>query len=131
MASTPAGYQQPPRRRAARRGRLTIAYALLLGECVVILVPSIYGRIAPKLFGIPFFYWFQLMWILAAMVITGVAYLLVTGGAHAPDPGSPGATSAPAAATASTDNRAAPASATTRRPDAHPGGADPDSGGLR
>jgi hypothetical protein len=54
-----------------------LAYALLVGECVVILVPSIYGHIAPKLFGIPFFYWFQLMWILAAMVVTGVAYLLL------------------------------------------------------
>src|SRR5579863_8291633 len=50
-----------------------IAYALLLGECLVILIPSVYGRAAPKLFGIPFFYWFQLLW----MVVTGAAYLLV------------------------------------------------------
>src|SRR5579863_6006456 len=54
-----------------------IAYALLLGECLVILIPSVYGRAAPKLFGIPFFYWFQLLWIIVGMVVTGIAYLLV------------------------------------------------------
>lgn len=53
-----------------------IAYALLLGECVVILVPSVYGRSAPQLAGIPFFYWFQLLWIIVGMVVTGIAYLL-------------------------------------------------------
>jgi Protein of unknown function (DUF3311) len=54
-----------------------IAYALLLAECLVILIPSVYGRAAPKLFGIPFFYWFQLLWIIVAMVVTSIAYLLV------------------------------------------------------
>jgi Protein of unknown function (DUF3311) len=54
-----------------------IAYALLLAECLVILIPSVYGRAAPKLFGIPFFYWFQLLWIIVAMVVTGIAYVLV------------------------------------------------------
>jgi hypothetical protein len=68
---------EPGRGRA--RARVWLAYALLLGECVVVLVPSIYGRIAPKLFGIPFFYWFQLLWIIVAMVVTGIAYLLVGG----------------------------------------------------
>jgi len=54
-----------------------VAYALLLGECLVILVPSVYGRLTPKLFGIAFFYWFQLAWIIVGMVVTGMAYLLV------------------------------------------------------
>jgi hypothetical protein len=54
-----------------------IAYALLLAECLVILIPSVYGRAAPKLLGIPFFYWFQLAWIIVAMFVTGIAYLLL------------------------------------------------------
>jgi hypothetical protein len=54
-----------------------VAYALLVGECLVILIPSVYGRAAPKLFGIPFFYWFQLLWIIVGMVVTGIAYLLI------------------------------------------------------
>jgi hypothetical protein len=63
---------------------------LLLFECLVILVPSVYGRLAPKLFGIPFFYWFQLAWILVAMVITGVVYLLTTTPADTAPPGPAG-----------------------------------------
>jgi Protein of unknown function (DUF3311) len=53
-----------------------VAFALLLGESVVILIPSIYGSATPKLFGIAFFYWFQLMWIIVGMIVTGIAYLL-------------------------------------------------------
>lgn len=66
-------------RRSAGNGVVlrVIAYALLLGECLVILIPSIYGRAAPKLSGIPFFYWFQLLWIIVGMVVTGAAYLLI------------------------------------------------------
>jgi hypothetical protein len=83
MAAGPdlAGEPSPSADAGLERGpglRRTLAYALLLFECVVILVPSVYGRLAPKLFGIPFFYWFQLAWILVAMVITGLVYVLTT-----------------------------------------------------
>ena len=54
-----------------------VAYVLLVGEVLVILIPSVYGRLTPKLFGIPFFYWFQLLWIIVGMVVTGIAYLLL------------------------------------------------------
>jgi Protein of unknown function (DUF3311) len=75
MASHPG----PSARRRSGGGTTAlkgVAYALLLGECLVILIPSVYGRAAPKLFGIPFFYWFQLLWIIVGMVVTGIAYLL-------------------------------------------------------
>jgi hypothetical protein len=65
------------RRGAGGRALRAVAYAFLLGECLVILIPSIYGRATPKLFGIPFFYWFQLLWIVVGMFVTGIAYLLV------------------------------------------------------
>jgi hypothetical protein len=29
----------------------------------------------PTLFGIPFFYWFQFVWIIVTAIITAVAYL--------------------------------------------------------
>lgn len=76
MASHPG----PGGRRRAGGGATAlraVAYGLLLGECLVILIPSVYGRAAPKLFGIPFFYWFQLLWIIVGMVVTGIAYLLI------------------------------------------------------
>ena len=75
-----ASYSGPGARQRAGRGATAfkaVAYALLLGECVVILIPTVYGRAAPRLFGIPFFYWFQLLWIIVGMFVTGIAYLLV------------------------------------------------------
>ena len=76
MASRPglSGRRRAGANATALKG---IAYALLLGECLVILIPSIYGRATPKLFGIPFFYWFQLAWIIVGMIVTGIAYLLI------------------------------------------------------
>ena len=38
-----------------------------------LLVP-LYNRMDPKLFGLPFFYWFQLAWIFVSMIITAVVY---------------------------------------------------------
>ena len=76
MASRP-GLDGRRRSRANASALRGVAYALLLGECLVILIPSVYGRATPKLFGIPFFYWFQLLWIIVGMVVTGIAHLLI------------------------------------------------------
>jgi uncharacterized membrane protein len=64
------GPRQRPRRSLRR-----LWYVLLVVEVVAVLIPSIYGRITPKLFGFPFFYWYQLAWILVSMVLTGLVYL--------------------------------------------------------
>jgi hypothetical protein len=53
-------------------------YVLLVVEVVAVLIPSIYGRITPKLFGFPFFYWYQLLWIFISMILTGIVYLATT-----------------------------------------------------
>src|SRR5437868_14761378 len=78
MASDPGLYARGGSR-GARRGSVLkgIAFALLLAEVLVILIPSLYGRATPKLLGIPFFYWSQLAWIIVAMIVTGIAYLLM------------------------------------------------------
>lgn len=75
MASHP-GVDRQRRRGGGVSPLKAVAFALLLGESVVILIPSIYGKATPKLFGIAFFYWFQLLWIIVGMVVTGIAYLL-------------------------------------------------------
>ncbi len=36
--------------------------------------PPLYNRVAPTLLGIPFFYWFQLAWVLVSAVFTAVVY---------------------------------------------------------
>jgi hypothetical protein len=49
---------------------------LLLVPCVALLwVPS-YTRVKPKVFGFPFFYWYQLLWVLIGAVCLAGAYVL-------------------------------------------------------
>lgn len=36
-------------------------------------VPS-YNRLTPELFGFPFFYWYQLLWVILAAVLAGIVY---------------------------------------------------------
>jgi hypothetical protein len=59
-----------PRRSAAH----LVAALLYLFIAIVALWVPFYNRVEPTLFGIPFFYWFQTVWILAAAAATGIAY---------------------------------------------------------
>ncbi len=55
--------------------RAVIAVLLLI-PCVALLwIPS-YTRVTPKAFGFPFFYWYQLLWVLIGAVCLAVAYVL-------------------------------------------------------
>jgi hypothetical protein len=53
-------------------------YLLLFIEVFAVLIPSIYARITPKAFGIPFFYWYQMLWIFISMILTGLVYAFTT-----------------------------------------------------
>ena len=44
-----------------KRGRWSWWYLLFLVQFLVVLYPPLYNRIEPTLFGIPFFFWFQLV----------------------------------------------------------------------
>jgi hypothetical protein len=46
----------------------------LLPFIAMLWVPS-YNRLEPGLAGIPFFYWYQLMWILLGALIVAIVYL--------------------------------------------------------
>jgi hypothetical protein len=50
---------------------------LLLAPFVGTLWVSAYARAEPALWGFPFFYWYQLLWVPIAAVCTGIAYRLV------------------------------------------------------
>ncbi len=56
--------------------RWILAVLLLSPAIVVPLLVPIYDSPDPELFGFPFFYWFQLALILAAVVLTAVAYFI-------------------------------------------------------
>ena len=57
-----------------RSGPYAIAALLYLFIAVVALWVPFYNRVEPTLYGIPFFYWFQTAWILAAAAATAIAY---------------------------------------------------------
>lgn len=51
-------------------------YALLLLPFVGTLVPALYDRPDPSLAGIPFFYWYQLLWIVITTLLLGIVVVM-------------------------------------------------------
>jgi hypothetical protein len=55
------------------------AYLLLILPFIGTLLPWIYNRAEPSLFGLPFFYWYQLAWLLITAALLGVVLYLTRG----------------------------------------------------
>jgi hypothetical protein len=53
----------------------TLWVLFLLAPFVGALWVPFYNRVDPVLFGIPFFYWFQFVWIIVTAIVTAVAYM--------------------------------------------------------
>lgn len=71
MAGERSGHaEEPIRRHDANRGW----YALLALPLVGTLIPPIYNSADPTLIGIPFFYWYQMLWVPLSVVCTVVVY---------------------------------------------------------
>ena len=58
-----------------RRRFRPIHLLLLIPYAAMMWVPS-YNRVEPMVAGIPFFYWYQFVWVLLSSVVTGTVYLL-------------------------------------------------------
>jgi uncharacterized RDD family membrane protein YckC len=43
-------------------------------ERVFVLWPPLFNRVEPSFSGIPFFYWYQLLWVIIGAVLTAVVY---------------------------------------------------------
>ncbi|WP_079123691.1 DUF3311 domain-containing protein [Streptomyces sp. NBRC 110611] len=54
-----------------------VAGLCLLAPFIAILWVSSYARVEPKVIGIPFFYWYQMLWVPISTALTAVAYKLV------------------------------------------------------
>ncbi len=63
------------RTRPTPAARMVVAVLYAIVAVGALWVP-IYNRIEPRLFGVPFFYWFQMIWIFAGAAATGLAYRL-------------------------------------------------------
>jgi hypothetical protein len=70
---------RPARRGASTGGRWLLICLLLAPAVVVPLYVPLYDTTDPTLFGFPFYYWFQLALIPAAVVLTAIAYVLAKG----------------------------------------------------
>jgi Protein of unknown function (DUF3311) len=54
-------------------------YALLILPFIGTLIPVLYNHPRPALFGLPFFYWYQLAWVVVAPVLLGTVVVLTRG----------------------------------------------------
>jgi hypothetical protein len=51
-------------------------YLLFIIQFVAVLWPPFYNKTDPTWIGMPFFYWYQLLWVLIAAATTAVIYLV-------------------------------------------------------
>ncbi|HUZ18936.1 MAG TPA: DUF3311 domain-containing protein [Spirochaetia bacterium] len=58
-----------------RPGRSKVWYVLLVIPFIGTMFPSFYSFDAPRLWGFPFFYWYQMLWVIISAVITFAVYL--------------------------------------------------------
>lgn len=69
--------------RLSTRDRTTAGVLLSIPLLALLLVP-IYARSGPELLGFPFFYWYQLLWVILAAGFTHSAYVVIQRGRHEP-----------------------------------------------
>ena len=55
---------------------VAVTILLAIPVLALVLVP-IYARKGPELWGFPFFYWYQLLWVFLAAALCGTSYLLL------------------------------------------------------
>ena len=73
--------REPDAVRGAARRRVNASpwNLLLLVPLVGVLVPPFYNRLDPTLGDMPFFYWYQLLWIPISVVLTIIVYRATRG----------------------------------------------------
>jgi len=59
---------------SARRRGWSWWYLLLIVQFIAVLWPPFYSRVEPTLIGMPFFYWYQLAWVIIAAILTAIVY---------------------------------------------------------
>jgi hypothetical protein len=69
--------QDRPTRGPARPLPYVIAGVLIVIAIVFPLAVPMYARAEPALWGFPFFYWYQLLWVFIAAGLLGISYLII------------------------------------------------------
>jgi Protein of unknown function (DUF3311) len=58
-----------------QKSRKRFWYWLLLMPCVAVVCVPMFNKLEPAWHGIPFFYWYQLLWIPLSAAVIGVVYI--------------------------------------------------------
>ena len=62
-----------------RGSRRRWIYVVLVAPYVGLLVPAWYAHADPRLAGIPFYLWYQFLWVLLGVAVTATVYALTRG----------------------------------------------------
>lgn len=65
---------------SARRSTRAWWYLLLAIPLIALLWVPFYASVSPEIAGIPFFYWYQFVWVLISSVLTAIVYFATESG---------------------------------------------------
>jgi hypothetical protein len=74
MASVPSREERFSRSEPAPRQRSSAAQLILVVPLLGVLLPWIYNTRSPEIIGIPFFYWYQMLWVPISVALTVLVY---------------------------------------------------------
>jgi uncharacterized membrane protein YhdT len=63
----------------SKQGKRAAWNWLLVIPAIALAFPAVYAHPTPELFGFPFFYWYQIAWILLSALLTAIVYLATEG----------------------------------------------------
>ncbi len=58
------------------RPRASLWRLLLLLPVLAVLAVPVFNRTAPALWGFPFFYWYQMLWVILCSVMAAIVFLV-------------------------------------------------------
>jgi len=67
-----------PTRGPARPGPYIVSGILLVFGITMPLIVPMYARMDPEFLGIPFFYWYQMLWVFIDAFLLWIVYMIVT-----------------------------------------------------
>ncbi len=62
----------------SRKGAYLVAGILMIIPFFAYIVLPLYDKVDPKLVGVPFFYWYQTLWLALSAILFGVAAFLIS-----------------------------------------------------
>ena len=76
MSLSPDDEHRSGQRRISTGTGVLVAILLLIPMAALAAVP-LYSRTTPELWGFPFFYWYQFLWIIITPILTYLAYVVI------------------------------------------------------